>query len=78
MKRRLLFSSSLGSTVGAVVGIAAGIKFDSALAAWISAAAFPVIAIVMTGAPEPRMFLKIGCYALLGWGVCFLLAPVIA
>lgn len=64
-----------GSLVGAITGLTAGIALDSALVAWLSAAAGPVIALYLAGLHRRVQLLKIACYALIGWGLCFVLEP---
>ena len=78
MRLLLLLVSVVGSAVGAVIGIVAGVMLNSSLLAWISAAAFPIIALVMAGIREYGLLLKIGGYALLGWGLCFALEPAVS
>ena len=78
MRLILLLVSSVGSASGAVIGIVAGLTLDSALLAWISAAAFPMIALVLAGIREYSFLLKVGGYALLGWVLCFILEPAVS
>lgn len=74
----MLLASLIGSAVGAAIGIVAGVTLDSALLAWISAGAFPIIALGVAGVREYGFLVKIGGYALLGWGLCFVLEPAIS
>jgi len=78
MRLTLLIAGSVGSASGAVIGIVSGVTFDGALLAWISAAAFPMIALVVAGIREYGFLVKVGGYALLGWGLCFLLEPAVS
>ena len=71
----LLVACLLGSAVGGVFGIAAGIGANSALLAWASAAVFPVFALLLAGFRNRSQIAKIAGYALIGWGLCFILAP---
>jgi hypothetical protein len=72
---RLVFACTLGSGVGAVVGVAAGVALNSAWWAWLAAAVFPGLALWLAGFHQRRQLAKIMCYALLGWGLCFVLEP---
>jgi hypothetical protein len=74
----MLLASLIGSAVGAAIGIVAGVTLDSALLAWIAAGAFPIVALVLAGIREYGFLVKIGGYALLGWGLCFVLEPTIS
>ncbi len=78
MRLLLLVASLVGSAVGAVIGTAVGVTTDSDLLAWISAAAFPIIALALAGIRDCQTLVKIGGYALLGWGLCFLMEPTIS
>lgn len=71
----LLLACLLGSAVGAFLGVVAGIATNSVLLAWASAATFPVLALVLAGIRQGRQLTKIAGYALLGWGLCFILEP---
>jgi hypothetical protein len=70
-----LIACTCGSLVGAIAGLTAGMALDSALVAWLSAAAGPVIALYFAGLHQRVQLLKIACYALIGWGLCFVLEP---
>ena len=71
----LLLACLLGSAVGAVLGVIAGVTVDSALLAWASAAVYPVLALMLAGIRQRGQLAKIAGYALLGWGLCFVLEP---
>ena len=79
MRRILLLLVCLvGSAVGAAFGVVAGITMDSALLAWASAAAFPVLGLVLAGVRQRGQLVRIAGYALLGWGLCFLMQPLVS
>ena len=78
MRRSLLISACLiGSIFGGIVGVMGGIALDSAWVAAFSATVFPVVGLLLARIRDPRLLTKIAAYALIAWGLCFVLGPSI-
>jgi hypothetical protein len=76
MQRLVLLGACLvGSTVAGIVGLFSAIWWDTSLVALIGAAIFPTVCLVVAGLQSRSQLFKIAGYALIGWTLCFILAP---
>lgn len=67
-----------GSVVACVLGTAAAISWDTAVVSFLGAGLCPVIAVWAAGLTSRQQLCKIGVYAILGWSLCFALAPTVS
>ena len=64
--------------IGCIVGVSASIRLASDVPSLLAAGFFPVLGAYLSGVRDRGLLAKVGCYAFVGWLLCFVLEPQVS